>query len=369
MSHNRYRALLLMNVFSASLPYYFISLLLLRQLGFSYTIIGTLSVVTELFGTVFDLPLSICAQKFGYQRLLILSHIFLLIGFGALMKGNLTFAFLAAAFLGLSESLSSGALVSFNFELLADEQKYAKFLKQSNTIKYVFIAFVTIISPFLLKQNVRYPLLISILFVVLSLGCLLKLPNKIAKAEKVECSNLLSGLRLVPWQLILLGVGFTSLIMINNSYASLLLTDKGISLDVLGMILFLFNLGMALGSYLKIKWELTLSLPILVVLVSFQKQAYIMIMLFLVIRMLNANYNNQFMLKMNQSIKGNRAVAWSLYNFAISISFMLTDFLSGIIADKFGLLMVYRLFGTAVVLYLIFYIWQTHQNKANKKIL
>lgn len=257
MPVNRYRALLLMNVFSASLPYYFVSLLLLRQLGFSYTVIGTLSVVTELFGTAFDLPLSICAQKFGYQRLLILSHLFLLVGLGALMNGKLVFAFLAAVFMGLSESLSSGTLVSFNFDVLANEQEYAKFLKNSNTIKYVFIALITIISPFLLKQSVLYPLILSISFVMISLICLLKLPNKIVKSDSKEASALLSGIRLAPWQLMILGVSFTTLIMVNNSYASLLLTDKGISLDVLGIILFLFNLGMALGSYLKIKWKYT----------------------------------------------------------------------------------------------------------------
>lgn len=358
MPVNRYRALLLMNVFSASLPYYFVSLLLLRQLGFSYTVIGTLSVVTELFGTVFDLPLSICAQKFGYQRLLILSHLFLLVGLGALMNGKLVFAFLAAVFMGLSESLSSGTLVSFNFDVLANEKEYAKFLKNSNTIKYVFIALVTIISPFLLKQSVLYPLILSISFVMISLICLLKLPNKIVKSDSKEASALLSGIRLAPWQLMVLGVSFTTLIMVNNSYASLLLTDKGISLDVLGIILFLFNLGMALGSYLKIEWKYTLVIPILVVLISMQTEVHLIILLFLLIRILNANYNNQLMLKMNQTIKENRAVAWSLYNFAISISFMLADFLAGLIADRFGLLMVYRVFGLSATFYLIYYCWK-----------
>lgn len=60
--------------------------------------------------------------------------------------------------MGLSESLSSGTLVSFNFDVLANEQEYAKFLKNSNTITYVFVALVTIISLFLLKQSVLYPL-------------------------------------------------------------------------------------------------------------------------------------------------------------------------------------------------------------------
>ena len=63
-----------------------------------------------------------------------------------------------------------------------------------------------------------------------------------------------------------------------------------------------------------------------------QTEVHLIILLFLLIRILNANYN-QLMLKMNQTIKENRSVAWSLYNFAISISFMLADFLAGLIAD------------------------------------
>lgn len=47
---------------------------------------------------------------------------------------------------------------SANFDVLANEQEYAKFFKNSNTITYVFTALVTIISPFLLKQSVLYPL-------------------------------------------------------------------------------------------------------------------------------------------------------------------------------------------------------------------
>ncbi|MFV5772202.1 MFS transporter, partial [Pediococcus acidilactici] len=94
-----------------------------------------------------------------------------------------------------------------------------KFLKNSNTIKCVFIALVTIISPFLLKQSVLYSLILSISFVMISLICLLKLQNKIVKSDSKEASALLSGIRLAPWQLMILGVSFTTLIMVNNSYA------------------------------------------------------------------------------------------------------------------------------------------------------
>ena len=68
------------------------------------------------------------------------------------------------------------------------------------------------------------------------------------------------------------------------------------------------------------------------------------------------------MLKMNQTIKENRAVAWSLYNFAMSISFMLADFLARLIADRFGLLMVYRVCGLSATFYLIYYYWKSVSN-------
>ncbi len=45
-----------MNMFLSGLPYYFVGILLLKHLGFSFTEIATLSVITELFGSVFDIP-------------------------------------------------------------------------------------------------------------------------------------------------------------------------------------------------------------------------------------------------------------------------------------------------------------------------
>ena len=116
IKHNK--ALLVMTVFFASLPYYFIELLLLRSLGFSYSVIGLLSVVTQIFGMVFDIPLSFLAHKVGYKKIMIASHLLLCLGLFSLVQGSIVAAFCSAVFMGLSESLSSGVLSSYTFELL-----------------------------------------------------------------------------------------------------------------------------------------------------------------------------------------------------------------------------------------------------------
>ncbi|RRN50894.1 MFS transporter, partial [Streptococcus suis] len=60
----RFLNLYMMNIFLSGLPYYFIGVLLLKHLGFSFTEIATLSVITELCGSVFDIPLSFLSSKF-----------------------------------------------------------------------------------------------------------------------------------------------------------------------------------------------------------------------------------------------------------------------------------------------------------------
>ena len=56
-------------MFLSGLPYYFVGILLLKHLGFSFTEIATLSVITELFGSVFDIPLSYISSKIGYKKI------------------------------------------------------------------------------------------------------------------------------------------------------------------------------------------------------------------------------------------------------------------------------------------------------------
>ena len=151
----------------------------------------------------------------------------------------------------MSESLSSGVLISYNFEIIDDEVVYKSFLKNLNTLKYIFIAIITIISPPLLHRNYIYPIIISIVFVIFSLLYLIGLPEIKKEQNNKQKFFSLDNIQNIPWLLIILGVAFSTLIMISNSYAGIFLNEQGLSLDMLGIILFMFNISMALGSYLK----------------------------------------------------------------------------------------------------------------------
>ncbi len=59
--------------------------------------------------------------------------------------------------------------------------------------------------------------------------------------------------------------------MISNSYAGIFLNEQGLSLDMLGIVLFMFNIAMALGSYLKMKFEISLLLPVLAIFMFFKR--------------------------------------------------------------------------------------------------
>ncbi|MBM7642581.1 MFS transporter [Streptococcus loxodontisalivarius] len=348
-----------MNIFLSALPYYFIEILLLNHLGFSFTEIATLSVITELFGSVFDIPLSFVAGKMGYKKILVISNVLLILALSCLLFGKSNLVYISAVFFGLSESLSSGVLNAYNFEIIDDEVVYKSFLKYLNTIKYIFIAVITILSPFLLNRNDDYPLIISIVFVVVSLLNLSFLPEIKKSSSKESDFFTIKTISNIPWHLIVLGTAFSTLIMISNSYASIFLNKQGLSLDLLGIVLFLFNISMAVGSYLKIRFEISLLLPLLAIFIFFQNSLLLQIIIFIAMRILNANYNNHFYAKFNVAIENNRAVSWSVYNLCISISFMISDFLAGIFADSFSIRSNFLIFGIVAFLCLIVYLSTT----------
>ena len=352
-------ALFGMNILFASLPYYFISLLLLRKIGFSFSEIAVLGVITQSFGMIFDIPMSLLTLKYGYKKILLLSHLFLFFGLLILGVGTYVFAIISAVLLGLSESLSSGVLASFNFEMFSDETRYEWYLKKVNTLKYIFIALASIGSPYLLDISVELPLYGSAIFVAISGLLLLSLKDsqqmKGEETETISPHMKVADLKTAPWLLILLGVIFSTVVMINNSYATILLNNNGVSLKFLGWILFLFNMSMALGSHIKVAWKTIFLIPGFVLCISFFNSPWILTLVFLLIRVLNASYLNQFLVRFNKSIHKNRPIYWSIYNFAISISFILADLLAGLIGDTFGLKMIYRIFGILGVLYIFWY--------------
>ncbi len=284
-----------------------------------------------------------------------ISQLLLVLGLLCLMFADPQVAYVSAISFGLSESLSSGVLVAYHFEIIDNKSEYDNFLRNLSTIKYLFIAMITMISPYLLQKNYLYPIMLSILFVLLSLLNLSRLPEIKGEAVDGKTSFSLQNMRHIPWDLIVLGVTFSTLIMIVNSYSGVYLNQSGISLKILGFILFIFNLSMAIGSYLKIRFALTLLLPMLVICLSLQSNPIVQIIIFLIIRALNSSYNNHFYSMFNTAISNNRATSWSIFNFLMSITFILADFLAGILAENFGLQITYQVFGSISLIFLILY--------------
>ena len=102
-------------MFISGLPYNYLLILLLKNLGFSFTEIATLSVITELCGSVFDIPLSYISSKIGYKKILAISNLLLKIALWRLRKGKSNINYNSAIYLGISQKISSGVLISYKY--------------------------------------------------------------------------------------------------------------------------------------------------------------------------------------------------------------------------------------------------------------
>lgn len=332
-----------------SLPYYFIEFLFFRELDLSYTQIGFLGIITETVSLVMDIPLSSLVYKTGYKKMLLGAHVLMMGALACLFYAQFyLFCLLSALLFGLAQALSSGTLSAYSYEYFDKEDDYEAFLKQTNMLKYGLTAIVTLITPYLMSQMLYAPIVLSLIFCGLSflmLWSLKAVPVQDNREEQSHLSSILAHLKSFSKSTLLYGILFSTLVMMANSYASIFLTEQGFPLKYIGGVLFAFNLMMALGSHIQLPRFLLIFLPLSLVLLSFSGYWAISILLFLILRFLNANFINDFSLRFNESIQGDRALIWSLYSFGMSLAFILSDFLSGVMSDAFGLPLVYLIYG------------------------
>lgn len=340
--------LTLLHILWFSLPYYFIELLFFRELGLSYTQIGFLGIITEAISLVMDIPLSALVYQTGYKKMLLGAHILMMGALACLFDApNYLWCVLSALFFGLAQALSSGTLSAFSYEYFDKEEDYEAFLKQTNMLKYGLTASVTLITPYLMSQMLYAPIVLSLLFCGLSFLIVLALKDVPIQhqEEQSHLSSLWAHLKSFSRSTLVYGVLFSTLVMMANSYASIYLTEQGFPLKYIGGVLFAFNLTMALGSHIQLPRFLLIFLPLSLVLLSFSGHWGMSILLFLILRFLNANFINDFSLRFNESIQGERALIWSLYSFSMSLAFILSDLVSGIISDALGLQLTYLCYG------------------------
>ncbi len=373
----KYKQLFLFKLFLSLLPYFFISILIMNALGYSYSEIMSISAMTQIVAVIFNFPLGIYAEQRNRKKVLLLNNILSISAFILFLFENFYLAILAAVILGVSEALSSGVMQTFSYEQFLDDKTYREYLEKSNFIQYLAVAVMTIITPAILQFNRFLPIILSIVFIILSTIFLCFIKSGKREEKKQEKVNL--SLRILQKELktskslslfVILGITITTLIMSANSWSSILLKYHHFSLKYLGLILFIFNLCMAIGS--RIKWgkiSLVLFLPLLSILLFFTKSLFMTIILFSAFRLINSSYNNFFIGEFNKRIKNNRVIFWSIYDTFLSFWFILADLSSGFISQNLTVEFIYLIFGSISLFIFLIYILLSSSLQAKSKVI
>lgn len=373
----KYKQLFLFKLFLSLLPYFFISTLIMNALGYSYSEIMSISAMTQIVAVIFNFPLGIYAEQRNRKKVLLLNNILSISAFILFLFENFYLAILAAVILGVSEALSSGVMQTFSYEQFLDDKTYREYLEKSNFIQYLAVAVMTIITPAILQFNRFLPIILSIVFIILSTIFLCFIKSGKREEKKQEKVNL--SLRILQKELktskslslfVILGITITTLIMSANSWSSILLKYHHFSLKYLGLILFIFNLCMAIGS--RIKWgkiSLVLFLPLLSILLFFTKSLFMTIILFSAFRLINGSYNNFFIGEFNKRIKNNRVIFWSIYDTFLSFWFILADLSSGFISQNLTVEFIYLIFGSISLFIFLIYILLSSSLQAKSKVI
>ncbi len=373
----KYKQLFLFKLFLSLLPYFFISILIMNALGYSYSEIMSISAMTQIVAVIFNFPLGIYAEQRNRKKVLLLNNILSISAFILFLFENFYLAILAAVILGVSEALSSGVMQTFSYEQFLDDKTYREYLEKSNFIQYLAVAVMTIITPAILQFNRFLPIILSIVFIILSTIFLCFIKSGKREEKKQEKVNL--SLRILQKELktskslslfVILGITITTLIMSANSWSSILLKYHHFSLKYLGLILFIFNLCMAIGS--RIKWgkiSLVLFLPLLSILLFFTKSLFMTIILFSAFRLINGSYNNFFIGEFNKRIKNNRVIFWSIYDTFLSFWFILADLSSGFISQNLTVEFIYLIFGSISLFIFLIYILLSSSLQAKSKVI
>ncbi|MCT0477709.1 MFS transporter [Lactococcus cremoris] len=373
----KYKQLFLFKLFLSLLPYFFISILIMNALGYSYSEIMSISAMTQIVAVIFNFPLGIYAEQRNRKKVLLLNNILSISAFILFLFENFYLAILDAVILGVSEALSSGVMQTFSYEQFLDDKTYREYLEKSNFIQYLAVAVMTIITPAILQFNRFLPIILSIVFIILSTIFLCFIKSGKREEKKQEKVNL--SLRILQKELktskslslfVILGITITTLIMSANSWSSILLKYHHFSLKYLGLILFIFNLCMAIGS--RIKWgkiSLVLFLPLLSILLFFTKSLFMTIILFSAFRLINGSYNNFFIGEFNKRIKNNRVIFWSIYDTFLSFWFILADLSSGFISQNLTVEFIYLIFGSISLFIFLIYILLSSSLQAKSKVI
>jgi MFS family permease len=226
--------------------------LLLLERGFTLSTISLFFLCLSVTILVVEIPAGLFADLKNPRLVVIVSRLFKLLAFGTLFfVTNLYLLCLAAILWGISSALDSGALQSYLFQFTREQGKEGQFelvYGKTFTTSLIGLLLAGLIASqiavlgFSVLQYIGIGSLLLCLMSVLFFPSLATVPSQVAMAKEQYLSktSFWSLLRMESTLLILIGIGifaggFKGSL---DEYTTLLLTDKELSLGIIGYVVF-----------------------------------------------------------------------------------------------------------------------------------
>ena len=370
------------SVLKKSLPIWFVFLLFLLSKGLNYTEAVLLDSFSAFTAIVFEIPSGILADKMSRKKLIVLGEIAIISNYIFLLCSHSYLCFVFGALIsGIGQACLSGTGEAMIYDEINDETAYKSYMGQINKYGYFVIAGITLSSSWLFELNSNLPMIISILFEIISVLVLgffyeEKRENRVNefKGLKEEFSAQITIIKKYTTNSRILFITGLSLIMLEvisnlNYTTQAYLPSIGLDVRYLGLVLVFFNIISAFGAKVteKIKLNEVIWILIYIMLLLMVSLPYMGIVL---VALCVSRYINGFIwtiisAETNKQIESTeRATALSFVNLITDLLPMLIDPLIAMSYDKYGFPITYRIL--AFSLLIIVLITSYTRNKKNK---
>jgi MFS family permease len=156
-------------------------------------IIGTILLIGNLAGFLFEIPSGYLSDKFGHKQALVLSRILMLFSTSFfIFADSVALLILGSIFLSASFSFLSGTGSAFMHETLQAlnrDSEYAKVMGKASAIGFAVPIVLTVLVPFLITFSYKAPFIISLVIDVVGLWAVLNFTTPPVPPKTVEETN------------------------------------------------------------------------------------------------------------------------------------------------------------------------------------
>ena len=157
------------SVLKKSLPIWFVFFFFFLSKGLNYTYAVLLDSFSAFTAIVFEIPSGILADKMSRKKLIVLGEIAIISNYIFLLCSHSYLCFVFGALIsGIGQACLSGTGEAMIYDEINDETAYKSYMGQINKYGYFVIAGITLSSSWLFELNSNLPMIISILFEIIS---------------------------------------------------------------------------------------------------------------------------------------------------------------------------------------------------------